>query len=104
MVIVSVSCDVRSVKGAKEGASLFGALGVAEVLVSEFKSVLGAMEDATLVGVLGVAEVLLFEFKSVLEVIEDASLVRSYSSGVKFNVSVWSDTVVKQCGHLKSSV
>ena len=129
VVIVSVSCDVRSVKGAMVDASLVGVLRVAEVLVSEFKSVLGAMEDASLVGILGVAvvllsefkfvpgvmehaslvcvigvaEVLLSEFKSVLGVMEDAS-VRSCSGGIKFNVSVWSDTVVEQGGYLKSSV
>ena len=78
MVVLFVSCVVRSVPGVMKDASLFEVLDVFEVLGSKFNSV--------------------------RDVVEDVSLVRVSSGGDKFNVSVWSDTVVEQGGHLKSSV
>ena len=78
MVVLFVSCVVRSVPGVMKDASLFEVLDVFEVLGSKFNSV--------------------------RDVVEDASLVRISGCGDKFNVSVWSDTVVEQGGHLKSSV
>ena len=75
MVVLFVSCVVRSVPGVMKDASLFEVL---EVLVSKFNSV--------------------------RNVVEDASLVHICSGGDKFTVSIWSDTVVEQGGHLKSSV
>ena len=78
MVVLFVSCAVRSVPGVTKDASLFEVLDVFEVLGSKYNSV--------------------------RNVVEDASLVRISSSGDKFNVSVWSETVLEQGGHLKSSV
>ena len=78
MVVLFVSCVVRSVPGVKKNASLFEVLDVFEVLGSKFNS-----------------------FR---DIVENVSLVRISSGGDKFNVSVWSDTVVEQDGHLKSSV
>ena len=78
MVVLFVSCVVRSVPGVMKDASLFEVLDVFEVLGSKFNSV--------------------------RDVVEDASLVRICSGGDKLNISVWSDTVVEQGRHLKSSV
>ena len=59
------------------------------------------MKDASLFEVFELFE---STFNSVRNVVADASVVCICSGGDKFNVSVWSDTVVEQGGHLKSSV